>query len=341
MEALSRRPIRRRAWLAAAFAWAFAAACLSLQTPRRSEPSFPHKVHVVDNKLACTFCHTGVTTRDVPGTPPPELCATCHDKFDADKPPERRVAAFFDGSSRYKKVAESGVPGDVTFSHRHHVAEAKLDCTSCHGEVGEQTEVPLGPMVKKSDCMDCHARYGKANACSECHAQTNETTVPPSHAQDWLHGHGERVRCGTGLSQDRCELCHQQSSSCTACHQEQAPRDHDNTFRTRTHGLQAAFDRSRCMTCHTQDSCQQCHETTRPRSHRGGYGDPQNRHCVSCHLPVQETSCVVCHDGAPSHDSATPLPPGHVAGMNCRMCHGNGQPLPHPDGGHSCTSCHR
>jgi hypothetical protein len=38
---------------------------------------------------------------------------------------------------------------------------------------------------------------------------------------------------------------------------------------------------------------------------------------------------------------ATPLPPDHNAGMNCRMCHGNGQPLPHVDNGQQCTSCHQ
>jgi hypothetical protein len=27
--------------------------------------------------------------------------------------------------------------------------------------------------------------------------------------------------------------------------------------------------------------------------------------------------------------------------MNCRMCHGHGQPLNHADNGTECTSCHR
>lgn len=341
MDALNPTPRRRWPWMVALAVWLTVTACLSLQSPQRSEPSFPHRVHVVDNKLACTFCHTGVRSSDNPGTPPPELCAQCHDRFDADKPPERRVKAFFDESSRYRKVAEAGIPADIRFSHRQHVADANLDCTACHGDVGEQTEVPLGPLVKKRDCMDCHAEYGKANACSECHESIDETWTPKSHLHGWVEGHGELVRRGSELSADRCDLCHQDATSCTACHQTMAPRNHDQTFRTRTHGLQASIDRSRCMTCHKQDSCTQCHETTRPRSHRGGFGDPQNRHCGSCHLPVQETGCAVCHQSTPSHDMATPLPPSHNAGMNCRMCHGNGQPLPHPDGGHACTSCHR
>jgi hypothetical protein len=103
----------------------------------------------------------------------------------------------------------------------------------------------------------------------------------------------------------------------------------------------ASIDRTRCMVCHTQDSCQQCHESTRPTNHRAGWGTSQQRHCVGCHLPLADTGCAVCHQDAPSHQLATPLPGDHNPGMSCRLCHGNGVRLPHPDGGHACTACHR
>ncbi|MBL9078495.1 MAG: cytochrome c3 family protein [Planctomycetes bacterium] len=334
---------RRRTWpwwLAAA-AWLSVSACLSLPRARRAEPSFPHRVHVVDNDLACTFCHPGVRTDDRPGMPPPELCAPCHDQFDRDKPPERRIAAFFDERSRYRTVADTTRPADVRFSHRQHTTEAKLDCSACHGDVAQQDSVPLAPLVQKSACMDCHATLGRGNACDECHTEIDAAWQPPSHAHAWLRTHGEVVRCGSERSADRCELCHQDATGCRSCHAQTPPANHDQTFRTRTHGLLASVDRSGCVVCHTQDSCRQCHETTRPRSHRGGFGAPQDRHCVGCHLPLEADGCGVCHDGTPSHDLAAPLPAGHVPSMNCRMCHGNGVALPHPDGGHVCTACHR
>lgn len=321
-------------------AWLAAAACLSLPSGRRAEPSFPHRVHVVDNQLACSFCHGRAQVDDDPGMPPPELCATCHDRFDGDKPPERRIAAFYGPDSRYLRVAVSGRSSEVRFSHRDHVAGARLECAACHADVAEQQDVPLQPLVRKGDCMDCHRRHGAGATCDTCHTAIDADWQPPSHRQGWLRDHGDCVRLGSERSADRCELCHQGGRSCQACHREQAPADHDHTFRVRTHGLMAAVDRSRCMVCHTQDSCQQCHETTRPRSHRGGFGSPQQRHCVSCHLPLQDSGCFVCHRSAPEH-AATPLPPGHVPSMNCRLCHGNGVALPHPDGGHVCTACHR
>ncbi len=333
--------LRRWWWIALIGAWLATAACLSLGPTRRAEPSFPHRVHVVDNGLACSFCHAAATAGERPGQPPPELCAQCHDRFDADKPPERRIAAFYDENSRYKTVADASLPADVRFSHRAHVTDAKLECAACHGDVGEQTEVPLAPLVQKAACMDCHAQYGKANACSECHSTIDELWQPRSHAQGWIEGHGHVVRHGSELSADRCDLCHIEGSGCTSCHEQMAPRDHNQTFRLRTHGLAASMDRSRCHVCHKQDSCEQCHQSTRPRNHRGAFGSPQQGHCIGCHLPLADSGCAVCHRSTPSHDLATPLPPSHSPAMNCRMCHGNGQPLPHPDGGHVCTSCHR
>ena len=85
-----------------------------------------------------------------------------------------------------------------------------------------------------------------------------------------------------------------------------------------------------CYTCHAEK--------------RGPYlfeHAPARDNCLSCHEPLRGESCGVCHEQATSHELATPLPSDHVPGMNCRQCHGNGQPLPHVDNGQLCTSCHR
>lgn len=340
------KPARRARWTWIALGvWAFAAACLSWPghwlAERRAEPSFPHRVHVVDNKLQCGFCHGGALVAERPGMPPPELCAPCHDKFDAEKPAERRVGAFFDARSRYVTVASSGLNDDVMFSHGRHTSGARFACEECHADVAEQDQVPLAPIASKPMCMDCHARYDASNDCSTCHRTMNRSVQPSSHERDWVRLHGEIVLAGSDRSEDSCSLCHQDSQSCLGCHQQVAPRDHDNTFRVRTHGLRASLDRSRCATCHTKDSCQQCHETTRPRSHRGGFGAPRDGHCGSCHFPLADNDCAVCHPSMPSHDLAAALPANHLPSMNCRLCHGNGVILPHPDFGHVCTTCHR
>lgn len=328
------------AWLLL-LAWLAASACLSWPRTERAEPSFPHRVHVVDNQLACSMCHPSTRVADRPGMPPPELCAPCHDQFDPGKPADRRVGAFFDERGRYRTVAVSGRTDDVVFSHARHVDGSKLDCNTCHPDVATQDAVPLAPLATKRGCMDCHARSNASNACETCHREISPSWTPPSHARAWLRGHGDIARAGDDSSQHRCELCHQDATSCNACHQQMAPMDHNQTFRLRTHGLRASIDRSRCATCHTQASCEQCHSTTEPRSHRGGFGAPQQRHCVGCHFPLADEGCSTCHRSTPGHQLATPLPADHSTAMNCRLCHGGTAPLPHPDGGHACTVCHR
>jgi hypothetical protein len=126
-----------------------------------------------------------------------------------------------------------------------------------------------------------------------------------------------------------------------ACHVQVAPRSHTTHFVTRGHGWDAATDRQACAACHDQDACVRCHEQTRPRSHAGAWGGVRSTHCDSCHVPVASSDCATCHQGTPSHASATPLPPTHTAGMDCRQCHGLSQPLPHVDNGMECIACHR
>ena len=167
------------------------------------------------------------------------------------------------------------------------------------------------------------------------------TTQPSSHKHLWMRRHGVMVRTQGVSAQARCEFCHHQPAFCEDCHRDMEPRDHTTLFRTRTHGMVASVDRSRCQVCHQTDFCIRCHEYTSPRSHRGQWARGRNTHCITCHLPLAE-NCAVCHKGVPTHDTAPPLPIGHAPGSNCRACHFPGGPggMPHIDNGTSCEICH-
>lgn len=316
------------------------AACLG-RGPDRPK-TFPHDVHVREKGLACTFCHVTARTADLPSLPPPELCAPCHDTKDAQQPFAQWSAAWFGDGGRFRRASTAQLATDVVFRHGDHTGKAQLDCMRCHQDVADERAVPAAMPDWKRTCMECHEKVGKdVRDCRSCHTQIDRETQPPTHFHAWDVRHGEVVRSGDDASANRCDLCHEAGSSCTTCHQTNPPKNHDNLFRTRTHGVLASFDRTRCFTCHRTDSCEECHRQTRPVSHRGGFGDTQNRHCAGCHFPLQDDGCAVCHRSTPSHQQATPLPASHTPGMNCRQCHGNGQPLPHPDGGHPCSLCHR
>lgn len=333
-----RRGLRAAAFALCGLGYLSAVACLSTSRSLRA-PLFPHAIHVGEHGIACITCHPDTATERNAGMPPPELCAPCHDAIDPGKPAARTIAGLFDASGEWIGPKALPLSDEILFSHADHACS--LECDACHDDPDAPRDESR-PLQAKAECMGCHQERARPDAsCATCHRDVDENWLPPSHQHNWPHRHGGVVRMGSDASVDACELCHDPVASCAACHHNQAPADHGHHFRTRGHGIAAAIDRARCATCHTQDSCTQCHQTTRPRSHRAGFGETANRHCVGCHLPVQDNGCAACHPSTPSHDLATPLPASHLPSMNCRACHGAGQPLPHPDGGHVCTACHR
>jgi hypothetical protein len=298
---------------------------------------FTHRVHVTDQGLDCTDCHTldGV---EQPTLPAQAACDLCHADLDAEKAPERKIASLFENGA-IRATGAGRLPAEVTFPHPRHVA-AGLECATCHAGIDSNDRVEDLPRVTMAVCNDCHAERKVASGeCSTCHTELSPEHAPPSHEGNWKKNHGACVRAKSGATAERCDLCHGQSS-CTDCHLTTAPENHDGYWRVRGHGIVASMDRQSCATCHDSDSCDSCHTTTEPKSHSANWGAPLDRHCTTCHVPLRDESCQTCHKGTPSHRLATPKPPTHLSGMNCRMCHGHGQPLPHVDNGDDCNSCH-
>lgn len=319
--------------------------CFLAEALKQSERpfAFSHRLHVEDEGLECSDCHALWEDSEDPGMPRPAQCALCHADLDEEKPPDLQVAALFDGD-RFRAARSGRQSEEILFSHQQHAGRS--ECSACHAAVasddGELASRAAEVRLSMDTCLACHATSaGPAEAdCTACHAEIRQDAPPPSHHADWKRFHGSIFRARPEERRDQCALCHA-PSDCTTCHQIELPENHNNYWRRRGHGLTASMDRRSCETCHDTDSCSRCHEETRPLSHTGSWGEPRDRHCTSCHEPLRSTSCGVCHASTPSHEMATPLPPDHTPSMNCRLCHGNGQPLPHVDNGQTCTSCHR
>ncbi len=313
-----------------------------VQTPRPF--AFSHRQHVEDEGLECSDCHGADLGSAEPGFPRAAQCALCHADLDAEKPPDLQVASLFEGET-FRAARGVKLADEVRFSHPSHVTRG-LECVACHAQVAtdeghlEERGAELG--LSMAECLACHAASaGPAqDECAACHAQIRSDVAPPNHVANWTRYHGSLVRARSEARADSCVLCHE-PADCSTCHQAVEPASHNNFWRRRGHGITAALDRESCATCHDSDSCQRCHDEIRPQSHVGSWGEPRDRHCLACHEPLRGESCGVCHATAPSHELATPLPADHLPGMNCRQCHGAGQPLPHVDNGQSCTGCHR
>ena len=263
----------------------------------------------------------------------PKTCGKCH----TGKTPEAYAAL-------------PGSTNKTASTFRHSDALAKR-CAECHATVMDKTQkrVPEMTSAKKDKIKEQAHAWGMD--CATCHEDMDKKTRPPSHAQDWARRHGPLgSQPGNG-----CGVCHT-AMSCKECHQVIKPESHNNLFRLKTHGVEAARDRARCQVCHTAESCDLCHENNRPVSHAANW---KKDHCLNCHeTPNPGTGCGVCHevnlDNHPNpHDAGwlkTHCNNCHIGTpefTQCTVCHEEiksiaDHPNPHEAGWQQkhCTTCH-
>jgi hypothetical protein len=337
MGALIRSERRRAALLLLGGLGLLLSGCVFSHLRGEDELAFSHELHVQGEQLECAMCHEDLAAADEPGMPPEDACMLCHEELDAEKPEDRRVASLFaDGVFKAAHASELG--GEVVFSHLRHV-EAQVACNACHAGIESNERVDGDLAVDMASCVACHERLDQPAACATCHSAIDQGWKPPSHDGAWQRAHGARARAGSKLPAESCSLCHKEDT-CAACHRVEAPANHTHGFRLKGHGLLASMDRTACSVCHEPSSCEACHAETLPTSHGGMWGGTKSLHCLTCHTPLEQNGCVVCHKATPSHALAPPKPDWHDPGMNCQGCHGRGLPLSHVDNGENCNLCH-
>ena len=132
---------------------------------------FPHKTHVEKAMLKCTeYCHETVTKGPRAGLPSVKTCMICHDAIATDRPLIQKVADY---SKRGVDIPWQRVYGftqeaHVRFDHSPHL-RAKVDCTTCHGNVAQQTVAERSVNHSMGFCVDCHRERKASNDCLTCH----------------------------------------------------------------------------------------------------------------------------------------------------------------------------
>ena len=132
--------------------------------------AYNHKKHI-DLGLECAACHTGILEgRARAGIPNLETCLPCHTQDDTN--PKTKIIQTYASEKKpipWKRVYR--VPGHVYFSHRRHVAIARLDCAVCHGDmIKKETPVSIQAVpIQMGRCIDCHGRMKVSNDCLVCH----------------------------------------------------------------------------------------------------------------------------------------------------------------------------
>lgn len=135
--------------------------------PAVTQPvQFPHKTHIELN-LECTTCHEGAEKDVSAGRPATTFCLSCHAGGDGS-PELRKVQAYERGGEiPWRRVWR--LPPHVYFSHRVHVAVARVKCQTCHGPMETLDRPPARPLRKiaMADCIGCHEHQRGAPATPE------------------------------------------------------------------------------------------------------------------------------------------------------------------------------
>lgn len=163
---MSPRPTARSSALALA-----TAVCAACSADVAQPIAYNHRLHVGKLELACDVCHETSTTGDVAGLPPLSTCAACHEQANGTSPEEKKVVAAVQAGSEipWRRLYE--LPRHVFFTHRRHVAIAKIPCERCHGEMRAQARPPPVALVAlgMNDCLACHRARGASGDCATCH----------------------------------------------------------------------------------------------------------------------------------------------------------------------------
>ncbi len=294
---------------------------------RRISPEviWSHEPHVAA-EVGCDECHVDPdrpVRRPVPDVTLKDFCMNCHDDM---QPFPEAVRPFLRlEEEELNALLEQEEPPEPL---RDEEVQRLL------ADVGMP---PPPEMVDLLDCFVCHTELDKDVIPTERAGRP----LPHDNPYVWERIHGREYQADAQF----CDQCHVSQEDCDTCHSMTAPQSHTLSWRRKTHGLRATWDRQSCAVCHEEDSCIRCHQSSSPRSHRAaGWDSPINRHCMSCHYPPEQTSCTVCHEDI-QHRRAMPSP--HARGLypaNCALCHPGGLPhrAPHPmNSTVGCAECHR
>ena len=139
--------------------------------PKAVQPiEFPHRTHI-QKGLTCTdYCHDSVTKGPVAGIPGVRTCMVCHAAIATDRPLVQEVAAYEQKGIDLPWQRVYGYPNQshVRFNHAPHI-RANVDCSTCHGQIAEQTVAQRNVNLNMGFCINCHRAKNASNDCLTCH----------------------------------------------------------------------------------------------------------------------------------------------------------------------------
>jgi Cytochrome c7 and related cytochrome c/Class III cytochrome C family len=131
--------------------------------------AFNHKAHLARG-LTCELCHAGAATGAVAGIPSVKFCMACHLTIDKDKPAIQKIAAYYRRGEEipWVPVYAYNPTAHLEFNHAPHI-RAKVACSTCHGDLSQQTTAVRAVNLTMGRCIDCHRQRRVSVDCTTCH----------------------------------------------------------------------------------------------------------------------------------------------------------------------------
>lgn len=155
-----------------------------LYSSKEQPVQFNHALHNDEVDDGCESCHFFREDGTYSGIPKLEQCIDCHEEVQgADPEEEKFVTQYVEKDREVPWLVYSRQPDHVFFSHVAHVKMGKMDCVTCHGDIGESESLKVyqanritgisrdiwgkniagfkkntWDRMKMDDCSDCHQR---------------------------------------------------------------------------------------------------------------------------------------------------------------------------------------
>jgi hypothetical protein len=94
----------------------------------------------------------------------------CHDSIATDRPLIQKLADYQQRGVDvpWQRVYGFAPSAHVRFDHAPHI-RAKVECSTCHGDVAKQTVAERSVDHTMGFCVDCHRENKASNDCLTCH----------------------------------------------------------------------------------------------------------------------------------------------------------------------------
>ena len=198
-----------------------------LYSQKKQPVDFNHAIHNQLVDQGCESCHFFREDGTFAGVPELAQCIECHEEANGVDPQEIKfVEEYVVKEREVPWLIYSKQPDCVFFSHVAHVKEAKMDCVTCHGDIGETDHLKIyeenritgysrdiwgkniaglkrnsWDRMKMDDCAECHETLARENA--------NVKSLPwPLNwmPRVWDFTGGKKTSVQT--EKDACFVCH-------------------------------------------------------------------------------------------------------------------------------------